>query len=223
MFNNKIVLLAIAKQQPDSNMDDNLLAAYIDGKLSESQHKQVSLLLARNSSWRQRWIAIQSAKEASTQSRHHYWQPLMAMAASVFVVIGVWFYPASPPELSQPQSLLLTEKTHSSTQLAYQAVRPDQWQVFLDSDNGLIIDSHKLLDDQLLFRDLALTFKQGCPEATFANQLISSFKAVYSADYQAIVQLSTANDSACDLQEAMKQYARLSVKGSINKELKYEK
>lgn len=212
MSDDQQVLLAIAKSEPTFEMDENLLCEYIEGSLSEVQNKQVSLVLAKNSSWRHRWILLKSAQQVAADKNIRQWHYPLAMAASILLVVGLTFYLNVTTGEKLSNKIVLSPNIRKSEVLAYQGVMPEQWSVFIDTLDNPSSTHRKLAKELVLFRDLASEFNNNCSQPDKIENLLNRFKVNYPLDYQAIIKLSGPLPNNCNIEISMTQYARMSVK-----------
>jgi hypothetical protein len=217
MSDDQQILLAIAKSEPTFEMDENLLCEYIEGALSEVQNKQIALLLAQNSSWRQRWVLLKSAQQVAVSNTTRQWHYPLAMAASILLVVGFSFYINVITEKKLSNQIVLNSNVliptvNKSDALAYQGILPEQWKVFIDTLENPLNTQPKLTEELILFRDLATEFNNNCSQPDKIDDLLKRFEVNYPLDYQAIIKRSGHLSNNCDMEVFMTQYARMSVK-----------
>ena len=70
----------------ESPIDDNLIAAYIDGDLDRAEREKVELSMQRDPTLR---LHIEAMQAEAPTTRRALW-PLVAVAAAVLVAVGVW-------------------------------------------------------------------------------------------------------------------------------------
>ncbi|MEY8252849.1 MAG: hypothetical protein RPR91_10715 [Colwellia sp.] len=205
---------------PHAPIDDNLLAMYIEGKLTPIQNQQLSALIARHGHWRQRWLSLKSLPQYQTRPTTLAWA-MLASAACLLLVTGIWFINPVPvaPEL-MAQTTPLPSQTQPAKALAYQGVSQAQWQVFLSAYQKERSHFPTTTSNQPFFElaQALLNIGPSCKNTDNAQRIFAKLAQQYPRDFGPFTPVHPSQ--WCLLAEKLTQYARLAVKARNSQGMK---